>query len=123
MKHQKFSSLKRLQSFKYAFNGLKILFKEEHNARIHFLVGIGVVILSIFLKLNPYEWVAIIFSMGLVFTAEIINSAIEGISDFISPEKNEKIGKIKDLSAAAVLISAVTAFAVGLIVFLPKLRL
>jgi diacylglycerol kinase len=57
-----------------------------------------------------------------VITAEIINTAIEQIANFISPDKNENIKKIKDLSAAAVLISAVTALSVGLIVFIPKFK-
>ena len=60
-------------------------------------------------------------AIGLVITSEIINSAIENISDFISPEKHDLIKKIKDLSAAGVLISAITAFVIGLIIFIPKL--
>lgn len=121
MNDNKFSLSKRLKSFVFAFNGLKILFKEEHNSRIHFF-AMGVVIsASIFFELNTYEWLAIIFSVGLVFVAEIFNTAIENIADFLTTEKNNKIKAIKDLSAAAVLISALTAVAIGLIIFLPKI--
>jgi len=121
MKHQKFSISKRLSSFKYAFNGLRILVKEEHNSRIHFLAAILVLIAGFLLKISALEWLIIIFAIGFVIATEIINSSIENIADFISPDKDERIKKIKDLSAAAVLISAITAFIIGLIIFIPKI--
>ena len=95
--------------------------KEEQNALIHLILAFAVIMAGIVLKISAFEWIAIIFSIGFVFSFEIINSAIERISDFISPEKNTNIGKIKDLSAAAVLVSALVAFSIGLIVFLPKI--
>jgi diacylglycerol kinase len=121
MKNQKFSISRRLKSFRYAFNGLKILLKEEHNARIHLMAAIVVVIAGVFFETSTSEWIAIIFAIGFVISAEIINSSIENIADFISPEKHEKIKKIKDLAAAGVLISAVTALIIGMIIFLPKI--
>lgn len=122
MKQHKFSLVKSIKSFLYAYNGLRILLREENNSRIHFVGGAAAITFAIIFDLNVYEWTAIIFSIGLVITIEIINTAIENIADFISPEKNEKVKKIKDLSAAAVLISAGTAFAIGLIVFIPKIK-
>lgn len=121
MKPQKFSIRKRIKSFLFAFNGLKILMTEEHNARIHLVAAICAVIASIVFEISAFEWIAVIVAIGLVFALELMNSAIERIADFIAPEKNEKIKKIKDLSAAGVLISAITALIVGLIVFLPKI--
>ncbi len=121
MKPQKFSFIKRLQSFKFAFNGLLILLKEEHNARIHLFATIAVIALGFFINASTFEWIALIFACGLVITTETINSSIENIVDFVSPNKNEQIKKIKDLSAAAVLISTVTAILIGLLVFIPKL--
>lgn len=121
MNQEKFSITKRLKSFTYAFNGLKILIVEEHNARIHLFAVICVSIAGFVLKISSTEWIAIMLAIGFVITLEIINSAIENMADFISPDKNEQIKKIKDLSAAAVLIGAMTAFVIGLIVFLPKL--
>lgn len=122
MKNKKFSITKRLKSFVFAFNGLKILFKEEHNSRIHLIATIIVIFVSIFFELNTFEWIAIIFSIGLALSAEIINTAIENIANFLTIENNNKIKIIKDLSAAAVLISALTAFTIGLIIFLPKIK-
>jgi diacylglycerol kinase len=121
MKQEKFSILKRLRSFKFAFNGLKILIKEEHNARIHLFIAICVLIAGFLFKISEIEWIAVVFAIGFVIVLEIINSSIENIADFVSPEKHEKIKKIKDLSAAAVLISAITALTIGLIIFIPKI--
>ena len=121
MKNKKFSIAKRLKSFVFAFNGLKILFREEHNALIHLVATVIVITASIVFDLNTYEWIAVIFSIGFVLTAEIFNTAIENIADFLTTEKNEKIKKIKDLSAAAVFMSAITALVIGLMIFLPKI--
>ncbi|HYG50863.1 MAG TPA: diacylglycerol kinase family protein [Flavobacteriales bacterium] len=121
MKYEKFSLNKRLKSFPYAFNGLKILLREEHNSILHLLAATGVVAAGIYFKLSACEWVAVAFAIGLVISLEIINSVIENVADFVSPSKNEKIKKIKDLSAAAVLVSSLTALAIGAIVFVPKI--
>ena len=121
MKQKKFSITQRLKSFQYAFNGLKILIIEEHNARIHLFAAICVFIAGVILKLSNAEWITITFAIGLVIALEAINSAIENIADFISPEQNPQIKKIKDLSAAAVLVVAISSCAVGIIIFVPKL--
>ena len=121
MKQSKFSVLKRMLSFKFAFQGIKLLFKEEHNSWIHLCFTILAVALAVWLKISLLEWVLVIFCIGFVFVIEIINTAIENICDFISPEKNSMIKRIKDLSAAAVLFSAVTSLIVGALIFLPKL--
>ena len=121
MKSKKFSIKKRIKSFFYAFNGLSIALKEEHNARIHLFAALAVLILAVFFQLNRYEWIAVIFAIGFVFAMELINSAIENMADFVSLERNNNIRKIKDLSAAAVFVSAGVALGVGLLVFLPKI--
>ena len=121
MQHSKFSIKKRIKSFRYAFQGMKTLIKEEHNARIHLLVAICVVVLGLVFFLSLLEWIVIVFAIGFVFAMEAINSSIERIADFISSERNDKIKKIKDISAAAVLIAAFSALIIGLIVFIPKI--
>lgn len=121
MKQQIFSIKKRLKSFKFAFNGLGILWKEEHNSRIHFLASICALIAGFVFRISAFEWIAIIFAIGLVFALELINSSIEKLADFVSPNKHDKIKKVKDLSAAAVLISAVTALIIGMLIFIPKI--
>lgn len=116
-----FSLKDRLKSFSYAFSGLKTLWQEEHNFRIHIFAAILVFIAGVLFNISLIEWVAVILSIGVVLTAETINTSIEKLSDFVSPEKHETIKKVKDLAAAGVLISAATALLTGLIIFLPKL--
>lgn len=120
-KQDKFQIAKRLKSFTYAFNGLKVLFWEEHNSRIHLFATVCVVIAGALLKLSILEWVAVAFAVGLVFSGEIFNSAIEGLADVVCPERDERIKKVKDLAAAAVLVNAITAAVIGLLVFVPKI--
>lgn len=121
MKDNKFSLTKRLKSFVYAINGIKTLVKEEHSSWIHLLASGIVIIAAIYFKLNTNEWAAIIISIGVVFTAELVNTAIENIANFLTTENNSKIKIIKDLSAAAVLISALMSLIIGAIIFLPKI--
>lgn len=121
MKQEKFSIRKRLKSFTYAFAGLKVLFSEEHNSRIHLFATVCAIAVGIGLKISLLEWVAVAFAIGLVFSGEIFNSAVEDLSDVVCPERDERIRKVKDLAAAAVLVNAITAFVIGLLVFLPKI--
>lgn len=121
MKEEKFSIAKRLKSFTYAFNGLRVLIKEEHNAWIHLFATVCVVAAGILFKISLMEWVAVVFAIGLVFSFEIINTSVEHIANFICPERDDRIKRIKDLAAAAVLVSAITAAVIGLIVFIPKI--
>jgi len=121
MKPPNFSITKRIKSFGYAINGLRVLLKEEHNSRIHLLAAIGIVVAGFIFNISLYEWIALTFAIGFVIALEIINTAIENISDFVSPERHDSIKKIKDLAAAGVLIGALTALIIGLIVFLPRL--
>jgi diacylglycerol kinase (ATP) len=120
MKNRNFSFFDRFKSSKYAWNGLKILIKEEHNAWIHLAGLSGAVLFSFYFRLTPLEWVAILLTVGNVFAFELINTSIENVADFISPDRHDQIKKIKDLSAGAVLVSVIIAILVGLIIFLPK---
>ena len=122
MTNNKFSISQRLKSFVYAFNGLKILLREEHNARIHLLVAMLAVVLGFVLEISQGEWLAVVLCIGLVMALELVNSAIENLADFVSPEKQELIKKTKDLAAGAVLSGAICAFVIGAIIFLPKLH-
>lgn len=121
MKNQKFSIKSRLKSFKYAINGLKILIIDEHNSRIHLVALFIAVTLGIILKISNTEWLVIVIVIGFVFSMEIINSAIESLADFVSPNYHETIKKVKDLSAAAVLVSAIVSVVSASIIFIPKI--
>jgi len=121
MTQKKFSFKSRLESFKYAFDGFKTLFLEEHNARIHLFIALIIILTGFYFNLSNIEWLFIIFCIGFVFFAELVNSSIENVADFVSPEKHTSIKKVKDLAAAAVLTSAIISVIVGLIIFLPKI--
>ena len=121
MPKEKFSIKKRLQSFQYAFRGLFDFFATEHNARIHLFATVLVVAAGWYFSIYPGEWMAVLICIGMVISAEIINTSIEGICNFISPGKSEKIKKIKDLAAGAVLFVAIIALIVGCIIFGPKI--
>ena len=121
MGKEKFSLNKRIRSFKYAINGIKILFREEPNAKIHLLATICVLIAGFAFRISRGEWIAVILCIGLVTALESLNSAIENIADFVSPGKHDIIKKVKDLAAGAVLIGAIASAVVGMIVFLPKI--
>ena len=118
---KKFSVTKRIQSFKYAFKGIAHVFAHEHNMWIHLLAAVCVVVLGFYLNINSTEWMLIVFAIALVIAAEIFNSAIEKVVDFISSNQNKKAGLIKDISAGAVLICAIAAAIIGCVIFIPKL--
>ena len=121
MAKNNFSFRARLKSFHYAFSGLKTAWQEEHNFRVHCTATIIAIILSFVLHIRTHEWIAVLFSIGFVFVCELLNTALENIADFICPENNPNIKKIKDIAAAAVMISSITALLIGLLIFIPKL--
>lgn len=118
---KRFSIIARIKSFKYAFAGLKHFFIHEHNGRIHLFAAILTISLSFYLRISRLEWIVILLVITAVFTAEILNSAIEKLADVVSPAIHPKIKIVKDLAAGAVLVSAIFALVVGAMVFLPKL--
>ncbi|MEQ1732505.1 MAG: diacylglycerol kinase family protein [Bacteroidia bacterium] len=121
MNNKSFNVSKRIKSFGYAFNGLRVLITQEHNARIHLLAATIVVILGIVLHVSLIEWAILMLCIGVVIALEIVNTAIEQIANFICPEHNPKIKIIKDLAAAAVLVGAISASVIGLLIFVPKI--
>ncbi len=122
-KKKEFSLTDRVNSFKYAINGIKILFKEEHNARIHLVVSLGVICLSFLLKISLTEFCLILFSIGLVLASESINTSIENLANEVCSETSQSIKKVKDLVASAVLFCSISALLIGAIVFIPRIIL
>lgn len=111
----------RLRSFIYAIAGLKTFFQTEHNSWIHLLAASSAIVLGKLIRLNNYEWCFIILAIGLVLMAEIFNTAIESFTDMVSPDYSDMAKKVKDVSAAAVLVAAITALCIGLFIFVPKI--
>jgi len=114
---EKFSFKKRINSFGYAFNGLWLLIKDEHNARIHLFFAILIIAAGFYFKITSTEWLILILTIAFVFVAELFNSAIEALADKISEEKHPLIKKAKDMAAGGVLFAAIISVIVGLIIF------
>ena len=107
-------------SFKYAFEGIITTIKEERNMFIHFLIAIIVVITGIYVRLSLNEWLICLLLFALVFSLELINTAIENTVDLVTTKKKKKAKLAKDAAAGAVLIAAIFASIIGIIIFLPK---
>ena len=118
-----FSFSARLRSFRFAFEGLYAFFSEQHNAIIHLVMTAFVFIAAIFFKINKMEIIAVGLATGFVWAAELLNTAIEKLADMVSKDFHPQIKFIKDVSAAAVFVAAISAFVTGVIVFVPKLFL
>ena len=110
-----------MSGFVYASKGLVEAIRTQFNIRFHFAATIVVLALSFYLKLSVTEWCFILISIGIMLTAELLNTAIEYLTDFVSPEFNDLAGKVKDIAAAAVFCAALVSAIVGLIIFVPKI--
>ena len=112
---------KLLKSFGYAFRGLRIVLLSQQNFQVHLCIACLVVAAGIAAGLTAGEWCIILLTIFLVLAMEIVNTAIEKLVDFVSPAYHEKAGIVKDISAAAVLLTAIGAVIVGTFIFLPKI--
>lgn len=109
----------RIQSFGYAWKGIRSFVTQEHNAWIELAIAVFTLIAGYLFEIRTIEWIAVIFCIGMVLAAEAINTAIERLVDMVSPEKNPSAGNIKDIAAGAVLICSIAAIIIGIIIFLP----
>jgi len=121
MEQKTFSTRSRLNSFEFAVKGICKFFQQEPNAWIHLAATIIVFIAAAYFEVSSNEIIALIIVMGFVWVAEIFNTVVERVMDFISTKRNSKIEFIKDLAAGGVLVAAITAIVTGAIVFIPKL--
>ena len=121
MEPQKFSVGRQAKSFRDAFAGMRKFIVHERNARIHLLATCLVLILSLLLGVSRSEAIELVIAIGIVWTAEMFNTALEKLVDFITVEQYPLLGFVKDVSGAAVLVAAVTAMVIGSLVFIPKI--
>jgi diacylglycerol kinase (ATP) len=121
MKPAPFSIRDRLKSFQYAWQGIISFLRGDHNAWVHAIATVMVIILACVVPLTKTELLALVFAVGFVWVAEMFNTCIERTMDFISTERRPEIRIIKDIAAGAVLVAAITAAVIGGIVFIPKL--
>lgn len=111
----------RMRSFAFAGKGVASAFRSQPNAKIHSVATLAVVLAGWRLGVGSSEWCLLFLAIGLVWAAELANTAIERLVDLVSPGYHELAGKAKDSAAGGVLIAAVVSALVGIIVFLPHL--
>lgn len=109
----------RVKSFRYAFVGIWTMISSQHNAWIHAAATFFVIITGAYFGLTKAEWCWIILAVTSVWTAETVNTAFEFLVDLVSPEYHPIAGKVKDVAAGAVLITAIGAALIGLVIMGP----
>ena len=119
--HNKTLPTKKGIGFTYAWSGLLYFFRTQKNARIHAIIALLVILIGWLLGLAVWEWLVVVLCIGFVFSAELLNTAIEGLTDLVAPGYNKKAGTVKDLAAGGVLLAAIAAAVAGLIIFIPKI--
>ena len=107
--------------FRYALKGLQIAWTEERNFRIELALATLALALSFFLDISTTEWLIVLVLIGLVLSAEMLNTSLEEFCDMVKGDPDPHIAKIKDLAAAGVLVASSTALVAGLIIFVPKI--
>jgi diacylglycerol kinase (ATP) len=109
----------RLKSVTYAFKGAVKLITTEHSVMVQFSIGLLMAVAGFYFGISKTEWLFQTFAIGLVMSIEGLNTAVEKMADFIHPNYHERIGFIKDIAAGAVFFAAITAIAIGLIIYIP----
>ncbi len=112
---------KRVNSFRYAIAGIASLISSQANAKIHLLAAVLTVVAGFYFEIDRTEWCLVVLAITSVFAAEGFNTALEHLTDLVSPAHHPLAGKAKDVAAGAVLFTAIGAAVVGILIFLPKI--
>ncbi len=112
---------KRFKSVGFALKGLYLLIVSESSIKVQVVIAILVTVAGFYFNISSTEWILQCLAIGLVLSIEGLNTAIEQLCDFVYPSYDEKIGRIKDISAGAVTFAAITAVIIGCIIYFPKL--
>ena len=111
----------RVRSFRYAFAGWWYVIKTQRNAWIHTAASVLVILIAVWLRLPPRDLAVLILTIGLVWTAEFLNTALEAVVDLSTPAHHPLARVGKDVGAAAVLIAALVAVIIGILILGPPL--
>ncbi|MBF0694732.1 MAG: diacylglycerol kinase family protein [Flavobacterium sp.] len=110
----------RLKSVKYAVKGMFKLLTTEHSIMTQIFIAMVMIVAGFYFEISRTEWILQTLTIGVVLGVEGMNTAIEKICDFIHPGYHERIGFIKDISAGAVMLVAISAIAIGMMIYVPK---
>lgn len=109
----------RFKSLGFALKGAYKLITTEHSIMVQSSLAIAMIFAGLYFNISRIDWMFQIFAFGLVLSIEGLNTAVEKVADFIHPDYHKKIGFIKDIAAGAVFFAALTAFTIGLFIYLP----
>ena len=122
VKHKlKIDNKRLVNSFKYAFEGIRQTYIGEQNLKIHTFIAILVIVFGFFLKISYVEWLVCLVLIGLVLMAEFFNTAVEYVVDLASPKVHPLAKAAKDTASAGVLMMAIISALIGGVIFIPKL--
>jgi diacylglycerol kinase len=110
-----------LRSFSFAGQGVWHVVRTQRNMRVHLLAGLAAVVTGLILRIDAADWACVLTVIGLVLTAETLNTVVEALVDLCTDEFHPLAKAAKDMAAGAVLLSSAAAVGVGVAVFLPRL--
>jgi diacylglycerol kinase len=110
-----------LRSVRFASQGTVQFFSKQRNAKIQTVMGLTAISLGFIVSITPYQWLLVLFCIGLVISLEMINSAIENFCDMVTTDFHPGIKIIKDMAAGAVLVASIASLIIGLVIFIPAL--
>jgi diacylglycerol kinase (ATP) len=111
----------RLRSVRFALRGVAAIVRSQPNARIHVLATLAVVALGVWLGIPRGDWALLVVCVGLVWSAEGLNTALEALCDRTSPEFHPLVARAKDAAAGGVLLASLAAAVAGLLLLGPPL--
>lgn len=111
----------RGRSFVHAYHGLGYVLRTQPNTWIHAFFTVAVILVAAWLRLPARDWAVLVVTIGLVWTAEFVNTALEAVVDLASPQLHPLAKAGKDAAAAAVLVAAFASVVIGLLVLGPPL--
>lgn len=109
------------ESFRFAFSGLWYTLRTQSNTHVQLAIAFAVVALGLWLSLSPTEWAVLTLTIGFVLVSEMLNTAAETLVDLVSPDYHPLAKVVKDVTAGAVLLAAITSVVVGLLILGPTL--
>lgn len=111
----------RVKSLNYTIKGAYLLLKTEHSIITQSVIGIIFIFLGFYFGISKVEWMFQILGIGLILTAESLNTAIEKLCDFIHPDYHKKIGFIKDIASGAMTFAVTSVLIILTIIYYPYL--
>jgi diacylglycerol kinase (ATP) len=119
MPDKEFTIKGRINSFACAFHGILTMLKEEHNAWLHAVSTVVVIVVGNWYHVSHYEWCWLVLAITGVWMAEALNTALEVLADVAMPDFHPMVEKAKDVAAGAVLITSIGALIIAILIFMP----